>query len=376
MVEPLHTRLESLAARGVVVVDPRQTYLDEQVDLGRICPGAVLHPGTRLSGARIFIGPGAKIGTEGPASLVQSVIGPDAEIASGYVEGAVLLRAAKIGGNGHVRPACLLEEEASTAHAVGLKHTILMSFVTLGSLINLCDALLAGGTSRADHTEVGSGFIHFNFTPWGKRGDKATSSLVGDVVHGVFLRQPRVFLGGLSGMVGPQKIGFGALTVAGQVIRAPVPAGRIHGDVARRVDTAFRSDLGDWQGQDIARLNKDYIGQLVALRAWYEQVRLARIPATPEHATDRIVIQEAMRVLDSCVDERVKRLNAFLEERGLTPLTVTSDAPLCPLDVTPDGRDHVDWVRGLNDAQIETGIAWLQTVAQGVHSAASRNFSS
>jgi hypothetical protein len=78
---------------------------------------------------------------------------------------------------------------------------------------------------------MGSGFIHFNFTPRGRSGDKATPSLIGDVVHGVFLRQPRIFLGGLSGIVGPQKVGFGSFTVAGQVLRREVPSNRIVGDV-------------------------------------------------------------------------------------------------------------------------------------------------
>src|SRR5690606_11549176 len=124
----------------------------------------------------------------------------------------------------HFRAGTVLEEEASTAHVVGLKQTILLSFVTLGSLINFCDCLMAGGTSRRDHSEVGSGFIHFNFTPWGREGDKATPSLVGDVVSGVFLRQPRILHGGCGGMIGPGSVGYGAVVGAGQVIRRPVPA--------------------------------------------------------------------------------------------------------------------------------------------------------
>ena len=104
----------------------------------------------------------------------------------------MLLTKARIGSNGHVRAGTLLEEEASTAHAVGLKQTILTSFATLGSLINCCDCLISGGRSRTNHTEVGSGFIHFNFTPWGESGDKATPSLIGGVPQGVFLREQRI----------------------------------------------------------------------------------------------------------------------------------------------------------------------------------------
>ena len=67
--------------------------------------------------------------------LVDAILGDGAAVASGYVEGAVLLRGAKLGANAHARPGTLLEEQASTAHCVGLKHTILLPFVTLGSLI-------------------------------------------------------------------------------------------------------------------------------------------------------------------------------------------------------------------------------------------------
>ena len=180
----LENKLDLLAAKGVILIDRRQVYLDERCDLNRICPAAVLHPGTRLLGARTFVGPRAKVGTEGPAVLENTAIGENAEIASGYLKEAVLLRDTRIGANARIRAGTLLEEEASTAHAVGLKHTILMSFVTMGSLINFCDALIAGGRSRHEHTEVGSGFIHFNYTPRGQQGDKATPSLIGNAVQG------------------------------------------------------------------------------------------------------------------------------------------------------------------------------------------------
>ena len=284
----LEAKLDILEAQDVTIVDRRQTYLDEAIDVRRVCRGAVLYPGTRLVGARTFVGPRAKVGIEGPAVLENTVIGENAEIASGYLKEAVMLRDTRVGSNAHIRVGTLLEEEASTAHAVGLKHTVLMSFVTMGSLINFCDGLISGGSSRRKHTEVGSGFIHFNFTPRGQYGDKATPSLIGDVAHGVFLRQPRIFLGGLSGIVGPQKVGFGSFTIAGQVLRREVPANRIVGDVPRNVDKEFHA-LYESPNR-ILKLNLEYIGQLSALRAWYCDVRLARIPALPDHEHLRVVI--------------------------------------------------------------------------------------
>ena len=150
-------RLADLVARGVHVIDPRQTYVDAGVLPERIHPGVVLHPGTRLMGQRTFLGPEAEIGREGPVTAIDCVLGEGARIDGGYARDAVLLRGASAGSAAHLREGTLLEEEASTAHAVGLKHTILMCFVTVGSLVNFCDLMMSGGSSRQDHSEVGSG---------------------------------------------------------------------------------------------------------------------------------------------------------------------------------------------------------------------------
>jgi hypothetical protein len=362
----LEAKLDILEAREVTIVDRRQTFLDEAVDVKRICRGAVLFPGARLVGARTFVGPGAKVGSEGPAVLENTLIGENAEIASGYLREAVMLRDTRVGSNAHIRGGTLLEEEASTAHAVGLKHTILMSFVTMGSLINFCDSLISGGSSRKKHTEVGSGFIHFNFTPWGQYGDKATPSLIGDVTHGVFLRQPRIFLGGLSGIVGPQKVGFGSFTVAGQVLRREVPPNRILGDTPRNLDKQF-SAINEYPNR-IMRLNLEYIGNLSALRAWYQNVRLARIPVLPNYEHLRIVVQAASELLSVCIDERIDRLRQYLEERSLPAPQLSFVTPPCPLNIEPSSPyvDHVKWVSALPDGDVELGVSWLQSIVENI----------
>jgi len=362
----LEAKLDLLEANGVSIIDRRQTYLDEGVDETRICRGAVLYPGTRLIGTRTFVGPGARVGIEGPAVLENTTIAENSEVASGYLNEAVLLRNARVGSNAHIRVGTLMEEEASTAHAVGLKHTVLMSFVTMGSLINFCDALISGGKSRSEHTEVGSGFIHFNYTPRGRSGDKATPSLIGDVVHGVFLRQQRIFLGGLSGIVGPQKVGFGSFTVAGQVVRKEIPGNRMVGDVPRKVDTQFYASTE--APKRIMKLNLEYIGQLTALQAWYRKVRLARIPASRKYAHIRIVTQAALDLLSVCIDERVKKLRQFLEERGLPIPSLSLSNPPCPLRIEAKHPyvDHIDWIMDLSQVEVEKGLSWLQSIVDRI----------
>ncbi len=363
----LETRLTALADKGVVLIDPRQVYLGDDVDLTRICRGAVLHPGTRLLGARTFVGEGAQVGTEGPAVIDNGVLGAGASIASGYASGAVLLEGASAGANAHLRPGTIMEEHASTAHCVGLKQTILLSFVTMGSLINFCDALLAGGTSGKNHTEVGSGFIHFNFTPWGETGDKATASLIGDVPRGVFLREQKIFLGGMSGIVGPGSVGFGAVTGAGQVVRQGVAENHIVSQAPRPVDMPLRR--GTPRASAAKRdANLTYIGHLTALRAWYREVRLPRIPDGPDYEGVRIVVEEAAETLTLCIGERVKRLAQYLDGVGQDMPELSFDLPTCPLKVDADQpyTDHVAWVQSLDPAEVERGTAWLRACVAAV----------
>jgi hypothetical protein len=359
----LDARLAQLARRGVSILDPRQTYVGPEVVLEHIDPSVVLYPGARLHGASTRLGPGVEIGREGPTVVIDSVLAERAAIASGYVEGAVLLREARLGANAHVRSGTLLEEQASTAHAVGLKQTILLSFVTLGSLINFCDCLMAGGTSRSDHSEVGSGFIHFNFTPWGDRGDKATASLIGEVVRGVFLRESRIFLGGLAGVVGPASVGYGSVVAAGQIVRRDVDERsfvlRESKPVEREIDSVWRDRLQPRLRQNIA-----YVAQLFALRQWYREVRLARL--TAEHPS-RPAILAALDLLDAAIDERRKQLARFVEEReGTAPSFAIGVLPPCPWSLQPDEREHVEWVQALDDASVTAGQAWLEAIAEQV----------
>ena len=265
-----------------------------------------------------------------------------------------------------VVPAFLLRLATS---AYPIAQTILLSFVTLGSLINFCDVLMAGGTSRKDHSEVGSGFIHFNFTPWGKAGDKATPSLVGDALDGVLMRQKRIFLGGSAGMVGPRSVGYGSITGAGQVVRRDVGPRRLVVHAAPAVDDSLDGPR-DERVDLVLKKNVAYIANLHALRAWYLEARLGR--ARRAAAADlAIVYEEAIRNLDVCLAERVLRLESYLAERGRAlPKLQAPEAPPFPLalDAAP-ATDHVKWVQALADADVDRARAWLAGIARGVQDA-------
>ena len=303
---------------------PETVYIADDVQPERFEAGSVIHPGCRLSGAETSVGAACEIGREAPVTIENCQLGNGVKLGGGYFAGSVFLSGSQSGAGAHVREGCLLEEKASIAHSVGLKQTVLMPFVTAGSLINFCDALMAGGRSAKDHSEIGSSYIHFNFTP---NGDKATPSLVGSVPEGLLLNQNPIFLGGQGGLVGPARIAFGTIVAAGSVWRGDVlqdgqlviPAVPAAGQQAYPLG-AYRK-IGR-----IIRNNLHYIGSIYALRQWYRQVRCE----LAEDVAEQRCCEGGVRVLNLILAERMKRLDQLrdkvagsiqrYEERGESPV--------------------------------------------------------
>lgn len=189
---------KSLIQKGVTILLPDSVFISDDIDPDRISGnGVIIHPNCRITGKNSLIMAHTVIGKEAPVTLDNCQVGPSCSLNGGYFQNTVFTGQNVFGACAHVRKGTILEEESCAAHSVGLKQTILFPFVTLGSQINFCDCLMSGGTSRKDHSEVGSSFIHFNFTP---NQDKATASLIGNVHQGVFLDQPPIFLGGQGGL--------------------------------------------------------------------------------------------------------------------------------------------------------------------------------
>ncbi len=188
-----HEKIQQLLDKGVEIPNPGTLDIGNDVNVDQISgDGVRIYPGCRIYGGKTVISSGCKLGYEAPVTIEDCQLGSKVELKGGFFSKSVFLEKANMGMGAHVREGCILEEEAGGAHSVGLKQTILFPFVTLGSLINFCDCLMAGGTSRSNHSEVGSSYIHFNFTP---DADKTTASLLGDVPRGVMLNQPPIFLG-------------------------------------------------------------------------------------------------------------------------------------------------------------------------------------
>jgi len=385
-------KISALRAKGVTISNPESVEIGEQVEVNQISGnGVTLHPGCRIRGRSTVISSGCNLGVEGPVTVDECQLGKSVSLKAGFFQGALFLEGANMGSGAHVRQGTILEEEANGAHTVGLKQTILLPFVTLGSLINFCDCLMAGGTSRKDHSEVGSSYIHFNFTP---DAHKATASLIGDVPRGVMMNQPRIFLGGQGGLVGPVRLGFGTVIGAGAIYRKDcLEDGKlilVEPPKQKKIDYVPNLYPG------IERLfenNLQYIGNLYALEQWYSHVRR---PCFLGDEFGEQLLDSGLSKLKSALAERKKRLAALLKnldttsvpERFATQIrkdlfakrdeimekvssgqilevgTDSRDAFLEGLEQTRSQTDgsYVATIQALEKDQASTGTDWLQKI--------------
>jgi bifunctional UDP-N-acetylglucosamine pyrophosphorylase/glucosamine-1-phosphate N-acetyltransferase len=350
--------------KGVDILNPLSLDMGDEVNIDQISgKGVKIYPGCRIYGDKTVISKGSEIGIEGPVTIDNCQLGPEVTLKGGYFQKAVFLKGAGMGMGAHVREGCILEEQASGAHCVGLKQTILFPFVTLGSLINFCDCFMAGGTSRKNHSEVGSSYIHFNFTA---NGDKTTPSLFGEVPRGVMLDQPPIFLGGQGGAVGPLRLGYGNVTAAGTIIRKDVPEnGRmIIGKTHRGGEIPFVP--GIYTGlKRIIENNILYLGNLMALEQWYIHVRKSFLES---REMGSLIFKGAIENLSSAKTERKKRLLSMAEK--LNPSDGKNEfrenaEKICRLfdqeNVIGSGEKHRNlFLKGIQKA--ETNVQYIQMI--------------
>ena len=393
------TIIESLIQKGVHIPCPESVEIGSDVNPDRVSPNNVtIHTGCKIYGEKTLILSGSTIGEDAPATIKNCYLGANVRLKGGFFEGAVFLDHAQMGSCAHVRKGTILEEYASGAHTVGLKQTILFPFVTLGSLINFCDCLMAGGTDRKNHSEVGSSYIHFNYTP---NQDKATASLIGDVPNGVMLNQSPIFLGGQGGLVGPCRITYGTIIAAGSVYRK---------DIVKEnqlvMDGAMRhASIGYTKGlyQSINRIvenNVLYMSNLIALSHWYYYVRSLwktdpMTSAFHEGLCETIneALEERIRQFKKFCEKMPESIRAFQALSGKTSPLIDSKQTLyenCDqvidifrqaLPPSSDNRrdffieslsnvrvqSYIESIQSLDEKTRTDGINWLQSIVDSVH---------
>ncbi len=389
-----YLKIEELVKKGVKIPNPDTVEIGKDVNTDRISGnGTIIHSGCKIFGSSTLILHGAKLGYEGPVTVENCQVGPRVKLNAGFFKDAVFLDGVSVGFGSHIREGTILEEESSIAHTVGLKQTILFPFVTLGSLINFCDCLMAGGTSRKNHSEVGSSYIHFNYTP---EQNKATPSLIGDVPGGVMLNQNPIFLGGQGGLVGPCRLAFGTVIAAGTICRK---------DELRQQRLIFDKAGKAGKGKNIGFVPGAYIGikrivinniiylsNLTALMQWYINVRTRFISddfpeplfAGLKEKLNMAIYERIKRFKDLCdkmkassiverqkhelYSMRIRLEESFVELCDNAGDQVLRDVFLERIDIGIKrwGKDYIAVIKGLESKDSKTGTLWLQGIIDDI----------
>jgi bifunctional UDP-N-acetylglucosamine pyrophosphorylase/glucosamine-1-phosphate N-acetyltransferase len=194
-------KLRNLMLFGVTVVDPRNTYVDQTVEVGK---DTILHPGCHLQGRtkigeRCVIEPNSKISD----SILENdvTIRPNSVITESKIEEGAI-----IGPFAHLRPLSEIKKKAKIGNFVEVKKSVIGKGSKANHLTYIGDSLLGEGVN------IGAGTIVCNYDGFEKH-----QTIIGD----------GVFVGSNVELVAPVKVGKGSSIGAGTTVTKDVPEGAL-----------------------------------------------------------------------------------------------------------------------------------------------------
>jgi bifunctional UDP-N-acetylglucosamine pyrophosphorylase/glucosamine-1-phosphate N-acetyltransferase len=194
-------KLRNLMLSGVTIVDPRTTYVDQTVEVGK---DTILHPGCHLQGwtkigERCVIEPSSKISD----SILENdvTIRPNSVITESRIEEGAI-----IGPFAHLRPLSEIKKKAKIGNFVEVKKSVIGKGSKANHLAYIGDSLLGEGVN------IGAGTIFCNYDGFEKH-----QTIIGD----------RVFVGSNVELVAPVKVGSGSSIGAGTTVTKDVPEGAL-----------------------------------------------------------------------------------------------------------------------------------------------------
>jgi bifunctional UDP-N-acetylglucosamine pyrophosphorylase/glucosamine-1-phosphate N-acetyltransferase len=192
-------KLQALMAEGVLVIDPRNTYVEDDVEVG---PGSVLYPGVYLRG-RTRVGAYCMI--EPGCYLANAQVGDGVHVkAYTYIENSRVGMKASIGPFTRLRPETEIGPEAHVGNFVEMKKVKFGARSKAGHLTYLGDA------SIGEDVNIGCGTITCNYAV----DRKKYRTTIGD----------RVFVGSDTQFIAPVEVGDDAVIGSGSTITKSVPA--------------------------------------------------------------------------------------------------------------------------------------------------------
>jgi bifunctional UDP-N-acetylglucosamine pyrophosphorylase/glucosamine-1-phosphate N-acetyltransferase len=186
---------------GVTMVDPKTTYVDQTVEVGRdtlLYPNCHLQGRTKI-GERCIIEPNSKVS--------DSIIGNDVTIRSNSViTESKIEEGASIGPFSHLRPLSEVKTKAKIGNFVEVKKSVIGRGSKANHLTYIGDSIVG------EDVNIGAGTITCNYD-----GIEKHPTIIGD----------RVFVGSNVELVAPVKVGNGSTIGAGSTITKDVPGGAL-----------------------------------------------------------------------------------------------------------------------------------------------------
>ncbi|EME19578.1 bifunctional UDP-N-acetylglucosamine diphosphorylase/glucosamine-1-phosphate N-acetyltransferase GlmU [Rhodococcus triatomae] len=192
--------LESHMRAGVTVVDPASTWIDVGVTIGR---DATIRPGVQLHGAT-SIGEDAVIGPD--TTLTDVTVGAGASVIRTHGDDAVIGSGATVGPFSYLRPGTVLGDSGKLGAFVEVKNS------DIGDHTKVPHLTYVGDASIGSHSNIGASSVFVNYD-----GVNKTRTVVGSHVR----------TGSDTMFVAPVRVGDGAYTGAGTVLRDDVPPGAL-----------------------------------------------------------------------------------------------------------------------------------------------------
>lgn len=185
-----------MKTKGLEIVDPKTTYIDEKAQIGQ---GTTIYPNTTILG-KTTIGENCEIG---PNAVIQdSVIGDNCVIFFSVVKGSQIEDRADIGPFSHLRG------DVKIGKGVHIGNYVEMVRSMVGEATKIGHQAYLGDTTVGKKVNIGSGTLTANFD-----GKNKHQTIIED----------EAFIGANTVLVAPVKVGRGAKTGAGAVVKQDVP---------------------------------------------------------------------------------------------------------------------------------------------------------
>jgi bifunctional UDP-N-acetylglucosamine pyrophosphorylase / glucosamine-1-phosphate N-acetyltransferase len=194
-------KLRALMLNGVTVVDPRNTYVDRAVEVGR---DSILYPNCTLQGATRV---GRRCVVESNAVISDSVIGDGVTIrGSSVITESTVESGVSVGPFAHLRPLARVKANARIGNFVEVKKSVIGKGSKANHLTYIGDSIVG------DNVNIGAGTITCNYD-----GLEKHQTVIGD----------GSFVGSNVELVAPVKVGRNASIGAGTTVTKDVPPGSL-----------------------------------------------------------------------------------------------------------------------------------------------------